>query len=64
MKVADNQEQRIRALEDDRLITRTEKNYQRAIDERNQRRRTEFISWFALATSIVSILLNVVDRLT
>ena len=59
-----NQEQRIRALEDDRLITRTEKNYQRAIDERNQRRRTEFISWFALATSIASILLNVVDRLT
>lgn len=58
-----NQEQRIRALEDDRLITRTEKNYQRAIDERNQRRRTEFISWFALATSIASILLNVVDRL-
>lgn len=59
-----NQEQRIRALEDDRLITRTEKNYQRAINERNQRRRTEFISWFALATSIASILLNVVDRLT
>ena len=59
-----NQEQRIRALEDDRLITKTEKNYQRAIDERNQRRRTEFISWFALAISVASILLNVVDRLT
>lgn len=59
-----NQEQCIRALEDDRLITRTEKNYQRAIDERNQRRRTEFISWFALAISVASILLNVVDRLT
>lgn len=59
-----NQEQRIRAIEDDRLITRTEKNYQRAIDERNQRKRTELISWFALGLSIASILLNVVDTLT
>ena len=59
-----NQEQRIRAIEDNQLITSTEKNYQRRIDERNQRRRTEFISWFALATSIASILLNVVTMLT
>lgn len=53
-----NQEERIRALEDEQLISRTEKNYQRDIDDRNRRKRTELISWLALVISIASIVIN------
>ena len=59
-----NQEERIRALEDEQLISRTEKNYQRDVDERNRRKRTELISWLALVISIASIVINGVVLLT
>ena len=58
-----NYEARLRHLEDDRLIAKTEKNYQREIDERNRRRRTEIVSWLALVISIASIVFNIVDKI-
>lgn len=59
-----NQEERIRAIEDEQLISRTEKNYQRDIDDRNRRKRTKLISWLALVISIASIVINGVVLLT
>ena len=59
-----NQEERLRALEDEQLISKTEKNYQRDIDDRNRRKRTELISWLALVISIASIAINGVVLLT
>ena len=64
LKVDHNQEERIRALEDEQHISITEKNYQRDIDDRNRRKRTELISWLALVISIASIVINGVVLLT
>ena len=58
-----NFEARLRSLEDERLIAKTEKNYEREIEERNRRRRTELIAWTALVISIASLVINAVDKL-
>lgn len=56
-------EERLRALENDRLIARTRENHQREIEERNRSRRTEIIAWLAILISITSIIINAVDKL-
>ena len=56
-------EQRIRALENDVLVSKTREDHQREIDERNRLRRTEIVSWLALLISIASIVFNIVDKL-
>lgn len=58
-----NFEARLRSLEDERLIAKTEKNYEREIEERNRSRRTELIAWTALVISIASLVINAVDKL-
>ena len=58
-----NFEARLRSLEDERLIAKTEKNYEHEIEERNRRRRTELIAWAALVVSIASIVINAIDKL-
>ena len=57
-----NFEARLRSLEDERLIAKTEKNYEHEIEERNRRRRTELIAWAALVVSIASIVINAIDN--
>ena len=55
-------EERIRALENDLLVAKTREDHQREIDKRNRRRRTEIISWIAVALASASIIFNIVDR--
>lgn len=55
-------EERIRSLENDRLVARTREDHQREIDERNRRRRTEIISWIALIVSIAAIVITAIDK--
>ena len=56
-------EERIRFLENDRLVAKAREDHQREIDERNRRRRTELIAWIALVISIASIVINAIDKL-
>ena len=56
-------EERIRTLENDRLVAKTREDHQREIDERNRRRRTELVAWLALLLSAVSIIFNIVDKI-
>lgn len=58
-----SQEERLRSLEDQQLIYKTEKNYQQQTEERNRRNRTELIAWLALLISLASIIFNIVDKL-
>lgn len=58
-----NHEERIRAIENDLLVSKTREDHQREIDERNRRRRTEIVSWLALVISIASIVFNIVDKI-
>ena len=57
-----NQEERLRALEDQRLIDRTEKIYQKQTDEQSRRKRTELIAWIALLVGGVGLVLNIYDK--
>ena len=61
--MANDQEGRIRRLEFQQLIDRTERYSQQRIEERNRRRRTELIAWIALVISIASIIINAIDKL-
>ena len=58
----DRQEERIRNLEDELLINKTERNYRQRTEERNRRKRTELIAWLALLISLASIIINIVDK--
>lgn len=57
-----DQEGRIRRLEFQQLIDKTERNARQRTEERNRRIRTELIAWLALLISAASIIINVVDK--
>lgn len=57
------QESRIRRLEFQQLIDRTERNSQRQTEERNRRIRTEWIAWLALLVGGAGLVLNLFDKL-
>ena len=59
-----NQEERIRRLEDQQLVDKTEKIYQQQIDERNRRKRTEVVAWVALLIGMAGLIMNIVDKVT
>ena len=58
-----SQEERIRHLEDQELVYKTERNYRQQTEERNRRIRTELIAWLALLIALASIIFNIVDKL-
>ena len=59
-----NQEERIRRLEDQQLVDKTEKIYQQQTEERNRRKRTEVVAWLALLIGGASLIMNIVDKVT
>ena len=57
-------EERIRSLENDRLVAQTREDYQREINERNRQRRTEVVAWLALLLGAASLIMNIIDKVT
>ena len=57
-----NHEERIRDLEDQQLVDKTEKRYQQQTEEQNRQRRTELVAWLALLVGLSSIIVTVVDK--
>ena len=59
-----SQEERLRELENQYLIIRTEENFRRRTEERNRRKRTELVAWLALVVGMAGLILNLVDKFT
>ena len=57
-------EERIRSLENDRLIAQARESHQREIEERNRRKRTEIVAWLALLLGSAGLIMNIVDKAT
>ena len=59
-----DQEGRIRRLEFQQLVARTERNSRRREEERSRQRRTELVAWLALLIAAASLIMNIVDKLS